>query len=179
MHSTGLPYKKSNGRECNIRNPPSFWWRIFSRGRPSKKSAVKIQRRLIKCVLYWRTLRIVPLLQSKPTGIIRAMIKTTQGNLLKAPAEALVNTVNTVGVMGKGIALQFRQAFPEMFRAYEKACKDGDMQLGQVQVVDLGGVGGGPRWIINFPTKGHWRANSRLSDVENGLADLVERCASS
>jgi O-acetyl-ADP-ribose deacetylase (regulator of RNase III) len=103
------------------------------------------------------------------------MIKITQGNLLKAPAEALVNTVNTVGVMGKGIALQFRQAFPEMYRAYEKTCKDGDLQLGQVQVFDLGGLVGGPRWIINFPTKGHWRANSRLIDVENGLADLVAK----
>ena len=101
------------------------------------------------------------------------MIETTRGNMLKAPAEALVNTVNTVGVMGKGIALQFRQAFPEMYRAYEKACKDGDMQLGRVQIFDLGGLVGGPRWIINFPTKGHWRARSRLADVESGLADLV------
>ncbi len=101
------------------------------------------------------------------------MIEITQGNLLKARAEALVNTVNTVGVMGKGIALQFRQAFPEMYRAYEKACKDGDLQLGQVQVFDLGGLVGGPRWIINFPTKGHWRAASRLADVEAGLVDLV------
>lgn len=103
------------------------------------------------------------------------MIETTRGNLIKAPAEALVNTVNTVGVMGKGIALQFRQAFPEMCRAYEKACKDGDMQLGRVQIFDLGGLVGGPRWIINFPTKGHWRARSRLADVESGLADLVAR----
>jgi O-acetyl-ADP-ribose deacetylase (regulator of RNase III) len=103
------------------------------------------------------------------------MIETTRGNMLKAPAEALVNTVNTVGVMGKGIALQFRQAFPEMYRAYEKACKDGDMQLGRVQIFDLGGLVGGPRWIINFPTKGHWRARSRLADVESGLADLVAR----
>ena len=103
------------------------------------------------------------------------MIEITQGNLLKAPAEALVNTVNTIGVMGKGIALQFRQAFPEMYRAYEKACKDGDLQLGQVQVFDLGGLVGGPRWIINFPTKGHWRAASRLADVESGLVDLVNR----
>jgi len=101
------------------------------------------------------------------------MIETTKGNLLKAPAEALVNTVNTVGVMGKGIALQFRQAFPEMYRAYEKACKSGDLQLGQVQVFDLGGLVGGPRWVINFPTKGHWRAASRLTDVEAGLVDLV------
>ena len=103
------------------------------------------------------------------------MIEITQGNLLKAPAEALVNTVNTVGVMGKGIALQFRQAFPEMYRAYEKSCKDGDMQLGQVQVYDLGGLVGGPRWIINFPTKGHWREASRLADVESGLIDLVTK----
>ncbi len=103
------------------------------------------------------------------------MIEITQGNLLKAPAEALVNTVNTVGVMGKGIALQFRQAFPEMYRAYEKACEDGDLRLGQVQVFDLGGLVGGPRWIINFPTKGHWRAASRLADVETGLVDLVSK----
>lgn len=103
------------------------------------------------------------------------MIEIAAGNLLKAPAEALVNTVNTVGVMGKGIALQFRQAYPEMFRAYEKACKEGDVQLGRVQVFDLGGLVGGPRWIINFPTKGHWRAGSRIEDVESGLSDLVEQ----
>jgi O-acetyl-ADP-ribose deacetylase (regulator of RNase III) len=103
------------------------------------------------------------------------MIETTGGNLLKAPAEALVNTVNTVGVMGKGIALQFRQAFPEMYRTYEQACKDGEVRLGEVQVYDLGGLVGGPRWIINFPTKGHWRANSRLADIERGLANLVAK----
>jgi len=103
------------------------------------------------------------------------MIETTQGNLLKAPTEALVNTVNTVGVMGKGIALQFRQAFPEMYRAYEKACENRDVQLGRVQVFDLGGLAGGPRWIINFPTKGHWRSPSRLADIEKGLSDLVSK----
>lgn len=102
------------------------------------------------------------------------MIERTQGNLLKAPVEALVNTVNTVGVMGKGIALQFRQAFPQMFRAYEKACKEGEMQLGRMQVFDVGGLVGGPKWIINFPTKSHWRAASRLVDVEAGLMDLVD-----
>ncbi len=101
------------------------------------------------------------------------MIQTTQGNLLQAPVEALVNTVNTVGVMGKGIALQFRQAYPEMFRAYEKACKAGDVRLGKVQVFDLGGLAGGPRWIINFPTKQHWRTRSRMADIEAGLVDLV------
>ena len=101
------------------------------------------------------------------------MIETTQGNLLKAPVEALVNTVNTEGVMGKGIALQFKQAYPQMFRAYEHACKAGEVRLGKMHVVDLGGLLGGPRWIINFATKGHWRARSRISDIEAGLQDLV------
>ena len=101
------------------------------------------------------------------------MIKVTQGNLLKARTEALVNTVNTVGVMGKGVALQFRRAYPEMYRAYQKACAAKDVQLGQVQVFDLGGLVGGPRWLINFPTKGHWKARSRLPDIESGLADLI------
>lgn len=101
------------------------------------------------------------------------MTKLTQGNLLAAPAEALVNTVNTVGVMGRGIALQFKQAYPAMFRDYERACKGGELKLGKVQVFDLGGLVGGPRWIINFPTKGHWRADSRMADIEAGLKDLV------
>lgn len=101
------------------------------------------------------------------------MMKLTQGNLLAAPAEALVNTVNTVGIMGRGIALQFKQAYPAMFRDYERACKAGELKLGKVQVFDLGGLVGGPRWIINFPTKGHWRADSRMADIEAGLKDLV------
>jgi O-acetyl-ADP-ribose deacetylase (regulator of RNase III) len=101
------------------------------------------------------------------------MIELCRGNLLEAPAEALVNTVNTVGVMGKGIALQFRQAYPEMFRVYAKACKAGDVRLGKIHVFDRGGMTGGPRWIINFPTKKHWRAASHLGDVESGLVDLV------
>jgi len=101
------------------------------------------------------------------------MIELTQGNLLEASAEALVNTVNTAGIMGKGIALQFKQAYPQMFRAYERDCKAGEVKLGKVQVFDLGGLLGGPRWIINFPTKGHWRAGSRMADIETGLQDLV------
>lgn len=103
------------------------------------------------------------------------MIRETQGNLLKAPAQALVNTVNTKGIMGKGIALQFRQAFPLMFRDYEKACKEDRVELGKMDVHDLGGLAGGPEWIINFPTKGHWRSHSRMEDVKNGLVDLVEQ----
>ena len=101
------------------------------------------------------------------------MIELTKGNLLEAPVEALVNTVNTEGIMGKGIALQFKQAYPQMFRDYERACQDEEVKLGRMQVYDLGGLAGGPHWIINFPTKGHWRAKSRLSDVEAGLKDLV------
>ena len=101
------------------------------------------------------------------------MIEIAKGNLLEAPVEALVNTVNTQGIMGKGIALQFKQAFPEMFRDYEKACKAGQVRLGKMHVYDRGGLTGGPRWIINFPTKNHWRQRSRLADIEAGLEDLV------
>lgn len=101
------------------------------------------------------------------------MIEIAKGNLLQAPVEALVNTVNTAGIMGRGIALQFKQAYPRMFRAYEVACKASEVQLGKMHVFDLGGLAGGPRWIINFPTKGHWRAKSRMKDIETGLADLV------
>lgn len=102
------------------------------------------------------------------------MLEITHGNLLEAPAEALVNTVNTEGVMGKGIALQFKQAFPEMYRDYVRASEAGEIELGKMHVFDLGGLVGGPRWIINFPTKGHWRAKSKLTDIESGLQDLVK-----
>jgi O-acetyl-ADP-ribose deacetylase (regulator of RNase III) len=101
------------------------------------------------------------------------MIQNTRGNLLEAPVEALVNTVNTKGIMGKGIALQFRQAFPQMFKAYEKACKEDGVTLGKMDVHDLGGLAGGPRWIVNFPTKGHWKTKSRMDDVAAGLKDLI------
>ncbi len=101
------------------------------------------------------------------------MIELTSGNLLQAPVQALVNTVNTHRVMGKGIALQFKRAFPDMNKAYEAACKSGDVKLGHMHVVDLGGLAGGPRWIINFPTKAHWKAHSKLPDIEMGLRDLI------
>ena len=94
------------------------------------------------------------------------------GNLLEADVDALVNTVNTVGVMGKGIALQFKKAFPANFKAYERACKRGDVVLGSMFVFDNGQLTA-PRWIINFPTKGHWRSGSRIADIEKGLDDLV------
>ena len=100
------------------------------------------------------------------------MIRYTQGNLLEAPAEALVNTVNEVGVMGKGIALMFRDSFPENTRVYEAACKAGQVQVGSMLVVrdrDLTGE----RWIINFPTKKHWRHPSKMEWIREGLRDLV------
>jgi len=101
------------------------------------------------------------------------MIETAHGNLLNASAQALVNTVNTEGVMGKGIALQFKNAYPQVFKDYAAACKRALVRLGQMDVHDLGSIGEGPRWVINFPTKGHWRKPSRLADVASGLADLV------
>ena len=102
------------------------------------------------------------------------MIREQHGNLLEAKAEALVNTVNTVGVMGKGIALQFKRAFPANYKAYKRACDQGDVELGRMLVWDAGALAkDGPRYVINFPTKKHWRSKSRLEDIEAGLRDLV------
>jgi O-acetyl-ADP-ribose deacetylase (regulator of RNase III) len=100
------------------------------------------------------------------------MITFTQGNLLDADAEALVNTVNTVGVMGKGIALMFKEAFPENFKLYKKACEKGSIKIGHVFATERRDVIGGPRWIINFPTKEHWRSPSRLEWIREGLINL-------
>jgi O-acetyl-ADP-ribose deacetylase (regulator of RNase III) len=100
------------------------------------------------------------------------MITFTKGNLLEAKAEALVNTVNTVGVMGKGVALQFRQAYPEMFRAYERACKAGEVQPGHMFIFERATFEN-PKFIINFPTKRHWKGKSRMEDIESGLKALV------
>ncbi len=102
-------------------------------------------------------------------------VKEAKGNLLKADAEALVNTVNTVGVMGKGIALQFKKAFPENFRAYEAACRRDEVRLGKVFVYPTGKLTENPRFILNFPTKEHWRSKARLVDIERGLRDLVDQ----
>ena len=105
------------------------------------------------------------------------MIKLAQGNLLRADAEALVNTVNCVGYMGKGIALQFKKAFPGNFAAYQKACKQEQVIPGQMFVHESGDMYGS-KIIINFPTKRHWRNSSRMEDVESGLAALVEEVRS-
>ncbi len=101
------------------------------------------------------------------------MIELTRGNLLEADAEALVNAVNCVGVMGKGIALQFRKAFPENFKVYEAACVKKEMRPGKVLVFETGRLPG-PRFIINFPTKSHWRDKSRIEYIDSGLQSLVD-----
>lgn len=101
------------------------------------------------------------------------MLEFKQGNLLKEQAEALVNTVNCVGVMGKGIALQFKQAYPENFRQYEKACRAKEVQPGQMFTVSTGCLLN-PKYIINFPTKRHWKNKSKIEDIKSGLIALVE-----
>jgi O-acetyl-ADP-ribose deacetylase (regulator of RNase III) len=99
------------------------------------------------------------------------MITYGSGDLLQADTEALINTVNTIGVMGKGIALQFKRRYPEMFADYEKACKRGEVTIGRMYVAETGYLDG-PRYIINFPTKKHWRSPSQLAYIDAGLVDL-------
>ncbi len=99
------------------------------------------------------------------------MIEFTQGNLLESRAEALVNTVNTVGVMGKGVALMFKEAFPENFKKYEVACRAEELRVGKMFVTRRDALLG-PKWVINFPTKEHWRYPSKMEWVERGLDDL-------
>lgn len=100
-------------------------------------------------------------------------VETRQGDILRADADALVNTVNCVGVMGRGIALQFKKAFPDNFKAYKRACDAGDVVPGRMFVFERKALDL-PRYIINFPTKRHWRGKSRMADIEAGLDDLVE-----
>ncbi len=101
------------------------------------------------------------------------MITLTTGDILVAEAEALVNTVNCVGVMGRGIALQFRKAFPANFKAYEAVCAREELRPGKMLVYETGLLTG-PKFIINFPTKRHWKANSRIEDIDSGLFALAE-----
>jgi O-acetyl-ADP-ribose deacetylase (regulator of RNase III) len=97
-------------------------------------------------------------------------IEQEKGDLLAADVDALVNPVNTAGVMGKGLALQFKKAFPACFTAYEGACKAGEVVIGRMHIVTRIEA---PRFIINFPTKKHWRSPSKLEYVRDGLRDLV------
>ncbi len=100
------------------------------------------------------------------------MIDFKTGNILAEDAEALVNTVNCVGVMGRGIALQYKKAYPDNFKAYASACKREEVRPGRMFTFETGQLTH-PRYIINFPTKRHWRARSRIEDIEAGLADLA------
>lgn len=101
------------------------------------------------------------------------MIEHTTGDILQADTEALVNTVNCVGIMGRGIALQFKNAFPANFKAYEAACAKEEVQPGKMFVFETETLGN-PKFIINFPTKRHWRGNSRMEDIESGLKALAQ-----
>ncbi|GAA1603679.1 macro domain-containing protein [Kribbella sancticallisti] len=100
------------------------------------------------------------------------MMEITKGNILDTDAEAVVNTVNTVGVMGKGIALQFKQAYPDNYKAYRAACDREEVKLGNMFVFDTGRMGA-QRYIINFPTKAHWKSRSKIPDIISGLQDLI------
>lgn len=100
------------------------------------------------------------------------MIELTRGDITEADAEALVNTVNTVGVMGRGIALQFKREFPDNFKAYAAACERGEVRPGKMFTFRTGRLVN-PRFIINFPTKNHWKGKSKIKDIESGLEALV------
>ena len=100
------------------------------------------------------------------------MIEYHTGDILKADVEVLVNTVNCVGIMGRGIALQFKNRFPENFRAYKSACERHEVRPGEVFVFETGQLIN-PQLIINFPTKRHWRGKSRIEDIDSGLEALV------
>ncbi|MDQ3339082.1 MAG: macro domain-containing protein [Myxococcota bacterium] len=101
------------------------------------------------------------------------MIEDGSGDLFAARVDALVNAVNTVGVMGKGLALAFKKKFPDNFTAYRNACESGELKPGKVFLFDRGDRS--PRWVVNFPTKRHWRDASRIDDIRDGLVDLVKQ----
>ena len=105
------------------------------------------------------------------------MIEFKTGDILTENAEALVNTVNCVGSMGRGIALQFKNSFPDNFKSYVAACKRKDVQPGRMFVFETGQLAN-PRYIINFPTKRHWRGKSRMEDIDAGLVALAEEIRS-
>ncbi len=96
------------------------------------------------------------------------MITYVQGNIFQSPAQVLVNTVNTVGVMGKGIALEFKKLYPEMFKEYQLRCETGQLVIGKLFLYKTIN-----KWILNFPTKRHWRHPSRLEYIEQGLKSFA------
>ena len=115
-------------------------------------------------------------MKSSATGTARTrahMIDCRIGDILQDESDALVNTVNCVGIMGRGIALQFKNAFPENFKEYAAACERGEVQPCKMLVFETHELTS-PRFIINFPTKRHWRGKSRMEDIERGLRALTE-----
>lgn len=106
------------------------------------------------------------------------IIEQKLGNIIEEDVEALVNTVNVVGVMGKGVALQFKLAFPLMFKAYQSACKSNKVQLGKMFVYVQPSISGSNRYIINFPTKKHWRELSDINNIKEGLKSLIQEVKS-
>lgn len=102
------------------------------------------------------------------------MIKYFTGNILDSEAQAIVNTVNTVGVMGKGIALQFKKAFPNNYKLYSDACKNKEVVVGKMFVTIDSNIYSGEKIVINFPTKKHWRNPSEYQYIEDGLDDLIQ-----
>jgi O-acetyl-ADP-ribose deacetylase (regulator of RNase III) len=106
---------------------------------------------------------------------VEARVTTTEsvnGNVLDADVDAVVNPVNCAGVMGKGLALQFKKKYPDVFREYARACRSGEVVPGRMHIVERGSAAR-PRFIVNFPTKRHWRDASRIEDIERGLEALV------
>ncbi len=101
------------------------------------------------------------------------LLSVVHGDLFLSDAQTIVNTVNTVGVMGKGVALEFRKRFPEMFQDYRRRCKQGEVKLGQPYLYKEKGI----PYILNFPTKDHWRSQSQLKDVVHGLEYLKQHYA--
>src|SRR4030042_4047217 len=97
-------------------------------------------------------------------------MKILVGDILKSKAQTIVNTVNCVGIMGKGIALEFKNRFPDMFKDYVKRCERKEVRLGEPYLYK---TRFGPQ-IVNFPTKEHWKSVSKISDVEKGLNYLVK-----
>jgi O-acetyl-ADP-ribose deacetylase (regulator of RNase III) len=100
------------------------------------------------------------------------MLKFKTGNLFSEDVEALVNTVNCVGIMGRGVALQFKKRFPENYKQYYKACEIGKVKPGKMFVYSTDTLVY-PKYIINFPTKRHWKGKSKIEDIELGLDDLA------
>ena len=101
------------------------------------------------------------------------MFEYKTGDIFHEDVEALVNSVNCVGVMGRGIALQFKNVYPANFEAYAAACKRKEVEPGKMFVFETGKLTN-PRYIINFPTKRHWRGKSRMEDIDSGLRALAE-----